>query len=915
MKRILVLTLSLVFALGLFAQQMTIKGIVTDNQGETIIGCNVVNVKNSSVGTMTDIDGKYSLAVNVGDVIRFAYIGYKTKEVKIESGKATYNVVLEEDSQMLMESVVMGYASGISVVRKESILSLGNSRYDSLAEEEYTEFGENKFKTVQSEPVSTFSADVDKASYSNMRRFLENGLFPPRDAIRTEELINYFPYNYTQPTGENPITIEAEVGKCPWNTANLLCKIGLKTRDIPTKNLPPSNFVFLIDVSGSMEGPTRLELVKSSMSLLTDNLNERDRVAIVVYSGNAGVVLPSTSGKNKAIIKEALNRLQAGGSTAGGQGIQLAYKIAKENFIQGGNNRVILCTDGDFNVGVSSNKGLEELIEEERKSGVFLSILGYGMGNYKDSKMQTLAQKGNGNHAYIDDIKEANRVLVTEFAGTLYTVAKDVKLQVEFNPDNVAAYRLIGYETRLLNKEDFDDDLKDAGDMGSGHTVTALYELQLTDSGKKDSEKLLAVSMRYKDPQEETSKLISIPVHNTLKNKNSIDFDFVSAVAMFAQLIRNSEFAGNSTYKDVELLAASSLGKDKEGYRKEFLELVRKADKMVRESKQSGKAILYGNVRMEDDFDTFYEEVDGDEKEGIKDKAGKIIIPAIYDDIDYVKGGIFIVELNDKYGLYQYYSGQITPVMYDDIEELGEDMFKVKKDGRYGVLDLYGREIIAPLYDDVEEEYYGYFRVEKGDKYGVFNNEGKQIVPVRYDDIEMRGQAIIVEQDDKHGLYSIEGKLVIPVKYEDIWNEGGYYMLEGPDGRYGLANEKGKLIVPVKYEDIDILTQDVFVVNKPDGKYGAYNSKGRKIAQEVYDDIEIFENTRWIKDEKGLSGYLLLEKNEKQGVISASGKTIVPTSFDDIESGDEADRIVAEKGDKEFIYNLKGKLLSTKKPD
>lgn len=466
------------------------------------------------------------------------------------------------------------------------------------------------------------------------------------------------------------------------------------------------------------------------------------------------------------------------------------------------------------------------------------------------------------------------------------------------------------------NLEDFDDDLKDAGDMGSGHTVTALYELEtVKKSNVPVSDSYLTVNMRYKDPQEERSKLISIPVYNTLKTKNSIDFNFASAVAMFAQLIRDSEITGNSTYKDVESLAASSLGKDKEGYRKEFLQLVRKADKMLSESKQSGKAILYGNVRMEDDFDTFYEEVGDDEKEGIKDKAGKVIIPARYDNIEYVKGGIFIVELDDKYGLYQYYSGQITPLIYDDIEEFGEDLFKIEKGDFEGVLDLYGREIVAPLYDNVEEEYYGYFQVEKGNKYGVFNNEGKQIVPVEFDDIEFRGQGIVVKKDSKQGLYSIEGKLIIPVKYEDISSENGYYMLEDPDGRYGLANEKGKLIVPVKYEDIDILTQDIFLVNKTDGKYGAYNSKGRKIAQEVYDDIEVFENTRWIKDEKGLSGYLLLEKNEKYGLISASGKTIVPTSFNDIESGDEADSIVAEKGDKGFIYNLKGKLISKKKLD
>ena len=325
--------------------------------------------------------------------------------------------------------------------------------------------------------MSTFSIDVDAASYSNMRRFINKGKLPPVDAIRTEELVNYFSYDYPKPTGSDPVKITMEAGTCPWNADHRLVRIGLKAKEIPTDNLPASNLVFLIDVSGSMWGANRLDLVKSSLKLLVNNLRDKDKVAIVTYAGNAGVKLEATPGSDKQKIREAIDELEASGSTAGGEGIMLAYKIAQKNFISGGNNRIILCTDGDFNVGVSSDKELEKLIEQKRKSGIFLTVLGYGMGNYKDSKMQTLAEKGNGNHAYIDNLQEANRVLVNEFGATLHTVAKDVKLQVEFNPAQVQAYRLIGYESRLLADEDFNNDTKDAGEMGAGHTVTAFYEV------------------------------------------------------------------------------------------------------------------------------------------------------------------------------------------------------------------------------------------------------------------------------------------------------------------------------------------------------------------------------------------------------------------------------------------------------
>ncbi|NDW19832.1 VWA domain-containing protein [Dysgonomonas sp. 216] len=462
--------------------------------------------------------------------------------------------------------------------------------------EEYASFVENKFISPANEPLSTFSIDVDNAAYTNFRRFVNRGSKPPKDAVRIEEFINYFSYTYNQPTEKDPVKITAEVGDCPWAKDHRLVRVGIKAKEIDKDKLPPSNFVFLIDVSGSMEGPDRLGLVKSSMNLLVNNLRSEDKVAIVVYSGNAGLVLPSTSGSEKEKIRKALDRLSAGGSTAGGAGIQLAYKIAQENFKKEGNNRIVLCTDGDFNVGVSSNQGLEQLIEEKRKSGVFLSILGYGMGNYKDRKMQTLAEKGNGNAYYIDNLQEANKVLVTEFSGTLYTIAKDVKLQLEFNPAKVQAYRLVGYESRLLNKEDFNDDTKDAGEMGAGHTVTAFYEVipvgvksnvlgsvddlkyqKLAKTDKPsfvDSPELLTVKLRYKQPDGNRSVKIEEPLIDRGGNPVSADMRFASAVAMFGQLLKDSQYKGSADYQQVIKLAKSAYGEDTDGYRREFVRLV-----------------------------------------------------------------------------------------------------------------------------------------------------------------------------------------------------------------------------------------------------------------------------------------------------------------------------------------------------
>lgn len=475
--------------------------------------------------------------------------------------------------------------------------------YDALDEESYKEFEENRFLSPYEYPLSTFSVDVDAASYSNIRRFINKGELPPVDAVRIEEMINYFSYEYVQPDGTDPVRISTEVGVCPWNSQNRLVMIGLKAKEIPTDELPLSNFVFLIDASGSMYGPGRLGLVKSSLKLLLNNLRDEDRVAIVAYAGAAGEILPSTSAKDRQKIIESLDALTAGGSTAGGAGIQLAYKIAQENFIKGGNNRVILCTDGDFNVGVSSNKGLEELIAEQRKTGIFLSVLGYGMGNYKDDKMQTLAQAGNGNHAYIDNLQEANRVLVGEFGSTMYAVAKDVKLQIEFNPAKVQAYRLIGYETRLLDVEDFNDDTVDAGEMGAGHTVTAFYEIvpagissnvykpgnvdPLKYQKPKDSETdiisspdLLLVKLRYKPIDSDISDKVEVSVSDDGPEHVSRDFRFASSVAMMGLLLRDSKYKADATYDKLIEQAGLGLDNDDLGYRREFIRLAGTAKSM-----------------------------------------------------------------------------------------------------------------------------------------------------------------------------------------------------------------------------------------------------------------------------------------------------------------------------------------------
>lgn len=496
--------------------------------------------------------------------------------------------------------IALSLGSGVSKAVGDSVQSA--PRLDAVRPqsapfntENYNLIVENQFLESKNNPLSTFSIDVDTAAYANMRRFIIAGQKPPKDAVRIEELINYFSYEYPQPAGEHPFTVTTEAAQCPWNKEHTLVLIGLQSKRIPVETLPPNNLVFLLDVSGSMDEPEKLPLLQSAFKMLTRQLRPVDRVAIVVYAGNAGLVLDSTAGDRKDSILAAIEKLEAGGTTAGGEGVQLAYTIAKQNFLKGGNNRVILATDGDFNVGASSDAELVRMIEEKRKEGIYLSVLGFGTGNLKDSRMEQLADKGNGNYAYIDNILEAKKVLVNELGATLLTVAKDVKLQIEFNPATVKAYRLIGYENRLLAKEDFNDDTKDAGEMGAGHSVTALYELMPADSTQtvsrvddlkyqastvKPSSELMTVKIRYKKPDSDTSTLLTkvLDAPATTATSMSENLGFAGAVAEFGMLLRDAQFKGAASYEDVLARAKAAKGKDDNGNRAEFIRIVEQAE-------------------------------------------------------------------------------------------------------------------------------------------------------------------------------------------------------------------------------------------------------------------------------------------------------------------------------------------------
>lgn len=470
--------------------------------------------------------------------------------------------------------------------------------------ESYDSITDNPFVRASQEPLATFSIDVDTASYSNVRRFLNQSQMPPRDSVRIEELINYFSYEYAQPSGTAPIAPNLEVAAAPWNPQNRLVRIGIKAREIDSRRRPASNLVFLIDVSGSMNSPQKLPLVKSSLKLLIDNLTENDTVSMVTYAGNSGLALPQTSGSRKDVIQRAIDNLEAGGSTNGGAGIEQAYAQAVAGFIRNGTNRVILVTDGDFNVGVTNPSSLTRLIEDRAKSGVFLSVLGFGMGNLKDSTMEKLADQGNGHYAYIDSLAEARKVLVEEMGSTLVTVAKDVKIQVDFNPGQVEAYRLIGYENRVLAAADFNNDLKDAGDMGAGHTVTALFEVVPRGGSvpgsvepskyaaaaapeprdnRAGSNEMLTLRVRYKLPDAAQSTRMDVPLvdRGAQFNRASQDFRFAAAVAGFGMLLRESPYRGNASFESVLDLAEAAKGSDRAGYRGEFISLVSKAKSLV----------------------------------------------------------------------------------------------------------------------------------------------------------------------------------------------------------------------------------------------------------------------------------------------------------------------------------------------
>lgn len=619
------------------AKQKTITGVVTDASGP-MPGVNVV-VKGTQRGVATGFNGAYTIQAKVGETLVYSFMGLNDV-IRIVGASNVINVKMQDNAKQLQEVVVIGYSSdyeseerptssrkerkkaesnqassgqiyGLQVNSNSKIILRGSRSFsekkDDLKQysntnknpipndEDYNSLTENPFESPKKAPLSTFSIDVDNASYTNVRRFINNGQTVPKDAVRIEEMMNFFKYQYPQPKDNNPFSINTEYSECPWNSKHKLVKIGLQGKDIPTNDLPASNLVFLIDVSGSMSDANKLPLLVESLKVLIAQLRKEDKVAIVVYAGAAGLVLPPTSGNEKQTIIDALEKLNAGGSTAGGAGIQLAYKTAEENFIKGGNNRVILATDGDFIVGTSSDGDMQTLIEDKRKSGVFLTCLGYGMGNYKDSKMEILADKGNGNYAYIDNIQEANRFLGKEFKGSMFAIAKDVKIQIEFNPKHVQSYRLIGYENRKLRPEDFKNDAIDAGELGSNHTVTALYEIIPTDvksdfynetsdlkytkvepTGNNFNDELATIKFRYKKPDGDKSiEMVQIIENKSSELENaSDDLKFTASVAWFGLKLRDSKLISNKSSDEIKKLARLGLSNDTDGYKAEFIRLV-----------------------------------------------------------------------------------------------------------------------------------------------------------------------------------------------------------------------------------------------------------------------------------------------------------------------------------------------------
>lgn len=606
------MTLMMLQSGALSAAKVT--GVVMDaNSGQGIPGVSIVE-ESTQKGVLSIEDGSFSLEVpDLNAKLIFSFIGYETQTLKLK-GRDFVQVLLEPSDAALEEVVVVGYGvqrkmtlTGAATARplKHSFVVMDQERdFDyNQGSESYSLVEETGFSTTLANPLSTFSISVDKASYANVRRFINQGQQPPADAVRIEEMVNYFKYAYEQPVGDHPFSVTSEYAECPWQKEHRLLHIGLQGKDIPVDELPPSNLVFLIDVSGSMDAHNKLPLVKAGFKMLVNKLREKDHVAIVYYANEVGVLLPSTPGHKKEKILKAIDGLSASGGTRGGDGLQKAYEVAVSHFIPEGNNRVILATDGDFNIGISNENDLQRFIEEQRKTGVFLTCLGFGMGNYKDSRMEVLAGAGNGNYAYIDNLQEAQKTFLNEFGGTLFTIAKDVKLQVDFNSATVEAYRLIGYEKRRLNNEDFKDDAKDAGEIGSGHTVTALYEIipkgvksrfvtspdlsdyqTLQPLSEYRNDEVATIRLRYKQPRGDESTEFRQVVKDDQKilNRTSDDFRFSSAVALFGMLLQNSEFKGSSDYDMVVAMAQKARGNDEDGYRAEFVRLVKSLGQMAK---------------------------------------------------------------------------------------------------------------------------------------------------------------------------------------------------------------------------------------------------------------------------------------------------------------------------------------------
>ena len=639
---------AIAFAL-LVQPDLTVSGRITDATSNTPVEGAQIVVLNTGFGTVTNADGRYVL--KVPESLRSSRIALQVRRIGYATEQRSVSLIADAQSQdfslkpsaAMLSAVVVTEAPAAPITTKvvgtsTAVVTAEQAQagapccpqpgrmslqagfvadrrrldrrerdggsyvvVDSMSRawntEAYDQIVDNPFIAADVVPRSTFSIDVDRASYSNIRRFLTSGSLPPKDAVRIEEMLNYFAYEYPQPEGRDPFSVTTDVIEAPWNEHHHLVRIGLQGRDARRDTLPPSNLVFLIDVSGSMQSEDKLPLLKSAFKLLVNQLREEDRVAIVVYAGAAGLVLPSTSGADKTTILDAIDQLEAGGSTAGGAGLRLAYDVARRYHNDEGINRVILATDGDFNVGVSSDAEMVRLIEEKRTQGTHLTVLGFGTGNIKDSKMEKLADHGNGNYAYIDNIAEARKVLVREIGGTLVTIAKDVKLQIEFNPTRVAGYRLIGYENRVLRDEDFNDDRKDAGELGAGHSVTALYEIIPVGAPDADSirrpdslryqridtrttasrtSELLHVQLRYKPPTSDVSRLMQHTVRDRIGTLSG-DLSFAAAVAEFGMILRDSPHRGSATFGQVIALAEAGRGKDPHGDRAEFIELVKKS--------------------------------------------------------------------------------------------------------------------------------------------------------------------------------------------------------------------------------------------------------------------------------------------------------------------------------------------------